>query len=185
MVLIVHHAGKDPAKGARGFSGLRGAADVEICIGKGVMHNVATITKMKDGSDQAVYPFKLIPVELPPYEGEPVSSCIVEQTPRTETASRVTERTGAKQKAVLSAIRDLDPMGQSGSTPADILDLAIESIPFDAGADPAHPKRDQRRTHLKRALDELCASRDLFLKDGLIFLYDPDVPTASLASIGA
>jgi hypothetical protein len=41
MVLLVHHAGKDLSKGARGWSGLRAAADVEILVAKATMGNVA------------------------------------------------------------------------------------------------------------------------------------------------
>jgi hypothetical protein len=32
IVLLVHHSGKDAAKGARGWSGIRAAADTEIEI---------------------------------------------------------------------------------------------------------------------------------------------------------
>ena len=182
MVLIVHHAGKDPTKGARGFSGLRGAADVEVCITNGAVTKVASITKMKDGEDDATYPFRLCQVSLPPCEGEAVNSCIVEHVERTGAAKRPAEPKGINQKAVFSAALDLDPMGDSGVVPADILDRAMDSIPFDRGSDPTLPKRDQRRQNLKRALDILCAAGELFLKDGLIFIYDPDASKASNAS---
>lgn len=181
MVLLVHHAGKDPTKGARGFSGLRGAVDVEICVSRRQLGNIATITKMKDGDDDATYPFRLLPVSLPTRDGKPVSSCVVEHIERTAAPSQTVEPRGANQKWVFNAAQELDPMGARGLVPADILNVALASIPVDAGADPVKPKRDQRRAHLKRALDDLCAGGVLFLKNGLIFMYDPEAPNALTA----
>jgi RecA-family ATPase len=45
FVLIVHHSGKDTAKGSRGHSSLLGAIDTEICVADGEM----TVTKQRDG----------------------------------------------------------------------------------------------------------------------------------------
>lgn len=181
MVLLVHHAGKDLTKGARGWSGLRAAADVEIAVAKGVMANVAQITKMKDGDDQAAYSFKLKPVELPPRDGEPVTSCVVEYCQPTKAATRAVEPKGVNQQGTLKAARELASVRQ-GVLPADILSLAVASMPFDPGADLASPKRDNRRNNLERALRQLCGSGVLFLKDGRIFTYDPQIDDVSLAS---
>lgn len=78
LVLLVHHAGKDSSKGARGWSGMRAALDVEIEVTKTPTGHLAKITKQKDGADGAVYPFKLVPVTLGlDDDGDVVSSCVV------------------------------------------------------------------------------------------------------------
>ena len=65
MVLLVHHVGKDVSKGARGWSGLKGAADCEIEVGRTrTGERFAKVSKQKDGDDSAVWGFELevIPV---------------------------------------------------------------------------------------------------------------------------
>lgn len=65
-VLLVHHSGKEPRKGARGWSGLKGAADAELEVTRNESTNARCIkvTKQKDGDDSASYPFELEVVEL-------------------------------------------------------------------------------------------------------------------------
>ncbi|HCE07015.1 MAG TPA: hypothetical protein DEQ40_00125, partial [Oxalobacteraceae bacterium] len=57
-VILVHHSGKDASKGARGWSGLRAAADAEIEIVRIGDDRAATISKMKDGEDGLEFGFK-------------------------------------------------------------------------------------------------------------------------------
>jgi hypothetical protein len=60
-VLIVHHTGKDAARGARGHSSLRAATDVELECEAGAV----TVTKMRDGTQKGMrYGFRLEDVEL-------------------------------------------------------------------------------------------------------------------------
>lgn len=83
-VAIVHHGGKDEARGARGHSSLRGAIDSEIHIADAETHRTATVCKVRDGETGAVFAFKLHQVDLGPSvdpdaeEGECESSCVVE-----------------------------------------------------------------------------------------------------------
>lgn len=51
VVLLVHHAGKDLSRGARGWSGLRAAADAEIEVSRQGTGRLARSTKQKDGED--------------------------------------------------------------------------------------------------------------------------------------
>src|SRR5690606_7842012 len=64
LVVLVHHSGKDQSRGARGWSGLRAAADAEIEVTRNGDYRVAAVTKMKDGADGATFAFKLKPVVL-------------------------------------------------------------------------------------------------------------------------
>lgn len=78
MVLLVHHAGKDAARGARGWSGIRAAADTEIEVS---LHKtgvrVARLTKQKDGQDGVAYGFTLETVAIGADEdGDMIESCV-------------------------------------------------------------------------------------------------------------
>jgi hypothetical protein len=85
LVVLIHHSGKDATKGARGWSGLRAAADAEIEVTRNGDFRAATVTKMKDGSDGAQWPFKLKVVSLGcDLEGEEESSCVVEHVEQSD-----------------------------------------------------------------------------------------------------
>ena len=80
LILIIHHSGKDSSKGARGWSGLRGALDVEICVTREGANRLASITKMKDGNDTDLefgFVLECVPLDDTP-EGYTVTSCAVE-----------------------------------------------------------------------------------------------------------
>jgi len=73
-VLIVHHTGKDLARGARGHSSLRAATDTEIEVTPGRL----AVTKQRDLDREFVTGFDLEPVVLGvSADGDPVSSCTV------------------------------------------------------------------------------------------------------------
>lgn len=96
-VLLVHHSGKDATKGARGWSGLRAAADAEIAVIRDPQSNarVIRIGKQKDSADGVEYPFTLGVVHLGDDEdGDPITSCVVQGTPL-ETLAVVEERHGS------------------------------------------------------------------------------------------
>lgn len=75
---FIHHSGKDPAKGARGSSALRAAADTEIFIEGQSDQRTAAVTKQRDLQPDTPMPFELSPVQIST-EGGPVSSCVVRQ----------------------------------------------------------------------------------------------------------
>lgn len=58
-VVLVHHSGKDAAKGARGWSGIRAAADFEMEVTRDGENRALNTTKQKDADDQASWGFKL------------------------------------------------------------------------------------------------------------------------------
>ena len=69
-VLIVHHTGKDEARGQRGHSSLNGAVDAELEVqklsepGDEDRRGQITITKMKDGEDGLKFQYRLEIVQL-------------------------------------------------------------------------------------------------------------------------
>ncbi|WP_191970971.1 AAA family ATPase [Methylobacterium soli] len=64
IVLGVHHAGKDVAKGSRGSNALDGAVDVMWSVEKGEVCSTATIHHMKDAEAGATWQFRLLPTVL-------------------------------------------------------------------------------------------------------------------------
>ncbi|MER2625056.1 MAG: AAA family ATPase [Accumulibacter sp.] len=79
VVLLVHHTGKDLAKGMRGHSSLLAALDAALEVTRTDDRREWKIAKSKDGEDGEAHPFRLDVVEIGEDEddGEPVTSCIV------------------------------------------------------------------------------------------------------------
>lgn len=116
LVLLVHHAGKDASKGARGWSGMRAALDVEIEVSKTPTGHIAKVTKQKDGADGAVYPFRLLPVTLGwDEDGDVVTSCVVEHV---ENSPEAEKPKGKLKLAIWKAILTGDVMTIEGIAPA-------------------------------------------------------------------
>jgi hypothetical protein len=77
-VLLVHHTGKDAAKGARGWSGIRAHIDTEIEVVETNGERIATITKQRElpGKGDA-FGFKLEIVEMGVSKfGETATTCV-------------------------------------------------------------------------------------------------------------
>ncbi|HCD8454128.1 TPA: AAA family ATPase, partial [Klebsiella pneumoniae] len=84
-VLVVHHSGKDEAKGARGSSSFRAALDTEFNVkregdGKAL---ILTCTKMKDAEEPERKAYDLTTAELyTDDDGELVCSLVIHDKPR-------------------------------------------------------------------------------------------------------
>jgi hypothetical protein len=73
-IMVVHHSGKDRAKGARGHSLLRAATDTEIEVSEGSID----VTKQRDLDKSFSSGFALDVMTLGvDQEGDPVTSCVV------------------------------------------------------------------------------------------------------------
>ena len=78
LVLLVHHSGKDEAKGARGHSSLKGNADAELEVFRVDNERVLSVSKQKDGEDGKEYGFRLAQIGIGcDKDGDEVTSCIV------------------------------------------------------------------------------------------------------------
>jgi len=79
-VLFIHHSGKDQAKGARGWSGLRAAIDTEIEVRADEETGAASATavKQREMAKGQVFRFRLDVITLGQNRhGEPVTTCVV------------------------------------------------------------------------------------------------------------
>lgn len=156
-VLLIHHSGKDESKGARGWSGLRAAADAEIEVNRNGDHRTATVTKLKDGEDGAKFAFKLVPVEIgTDADGEPIKSCIVEPLTVIPPGNRGEPRSGTIERTLLDAIRDNPSIEGRISIPS-VIETLVGQLPQPKG-------RDTRKQHLHRSLRALATKRHIVIE---------------------
>jgi putative DNA primase/helicase len=100
--LLIHHCGKDAAKGARGWSGLRAATDTEIEITADAVTGLhaAEITKQRDipgKGDRTGFRLEPVAMGLSKW-GSPLTSCVVvpaDAPAKQSTSKRVSEIGGA------------------------------------------------------------------------------------------
>jgi hypothetical protein len=118
-IMIVHHSGKDTAKGARGHSSLRAATDTEIELQVEQGIRTATATKQRDLEPQEPIVFKLKIHELGKDEdGDPVTTCTIQPADADELADLQQKRPkGANQKIIQSAFKQLRGEGMGASNP--------------------------------------------------------------------
>ena len=169
LVLWVHHSGKDASRGARGWSGIKGALDVEIEVLRSENDRVLTITKMKDGDDGAEFGFKLHRLVLAMDEhGEEVSSCVVEHNERSvrDVRRATAEPKGANAVLVLKVARDLADLTDGGMSLTSLLSAVVNEMVFDEG----EGRRDRRRELAVKAITSLQATGKLRVEQGKIYL---------------
>lgn len=161
LVVLVHHAGKDASKGARGWSGLRAAADAELEVTRQGNFRQLRTSKQKDGDDDQAWGFGLETVNIGIDEdGDPITSCVVveQEVP----AARLLRTLGPKEEIVNAVIQEFALSQTSGIEVAAILAESVKRM-----AAPEDGKRDTRKQHARRALESLCKGDDApyFLED--------------------
>lgn len=157
LILFVHHSGKDQSRGARGWSGIRAAADVELEV---VRHEtgarVLRTSKMKDGVDHLEWGFALETVTVGTDEdGDAVTSCVAveSEVPEEETVETLINAGkkgyGAVQRVLLELVDDL-PTDVTSMRYEEFISAAIATM-----AEPTEGERDYRRSGVTRALKQL------------------------------
>lgn len=104
-VLVVHHAGKDDARGARGHSSLRAATDTEISIKRAENNefSIASVDKQRDGQGGDKHPFELKTVELGvDPDGDPITTAVVVH--QDQSVGYAGPRLSARQQEAKSAL---------------------------------------------------------------------------------
>lgn len=107
LALVVHHSGKDAARGLRGHSSLLGALDAAICVDRSGASSVRrwTLAKSKDAEDGISFQFSLHRVELgTDADGDTVSSCVVR---RVEGEQRETVRLSRTLQYGLDSLKEV------------------------------------------------------------------------------
>lgn len=107
-LLLIHHSGKDAAKGMRGWSGIRAAVDTELRVGVSALGiGAIEVTKQRDlpGMGARIhYQLKVVSMGRGKW-GKALTSCIVEAASALPQAPRLA-RLGDTQKAVLGVLRE-------------------------------------------------------------------------------
>ena len=151
MVILIHHSGKDESRGARGWSGLRAAADFEFEIIRADEDRVATVTKMKGGADGDEYGFRLETIVVGVDEdGDAETTCVVASTDSTKASVAVSRGPkGDNRKLVVEKAMDLTAL-TGGVTTNELVAVLWEQYPR-GDVD----KRDQRKNNVGRDIKKL------------------------------
>lgn len=156
-IVIVHHSGKDQAKGARGWSGLKAAADAEIEITRDPSGaRCALVDKLKDDADGSQMWFRLEVVEVgKDADGEPVTSCVtVDAQPPVGVG--ITRKLGEVQALVVQVVGEIAAFQSAGIEVDAVVAEVARRMPA-----PASPSvRDARTANARRALRSLCEGDD-------------------------
>lgn len=175
LVLLVHHTGKDAARGLRGHSSLFASLDGAIEVNKTDSRREWTVAKSKDEETGAVHAFRLevVPVGFDD-DGEEVTSCVAVPDGTREAVSRVKLPQGGNQLLALKALeqpfkesRHFNKPGAIPGRPCIELDSAIVSI---ASGLTCETKRRNERA--RQALDGLIGRGIYAAKDGWVWRCD-------------
>ena len=160
LVVAVHHAGKDPSKGARGWSGFRAAMDGQMEVTR---HENGSrelrLDKMKDGEDGLRWGFKLEVIEVGvDSDGDTITSCVAVEA-------------DLPQAAVTGERKDVVRYGNTERHILEMIELHHRTAPdvalgiltdqcVAALAVPEAGKRDIRRQSVQRAIISLAKRKD-------------------------
>ena len=152
LVILIHHSGKDQAKGARGWSGLRAAADAEIEVLRDDQgQRSLRLSKSKDGEDGLEWGFELQQVTLGIDEDlDPITSCVVAE-------AEIKKAVGGKpmgpvETIVHAVVMEMAEFQSAGIEIESVIKEAVRRLP-----DPEAGKRDTRKQRARRALETLTA----------------------------
>lgn len=168
LVLLVHHSGKDQSRGARGWSGLKGAMDTQIEVLKLPAGRMLRVSKQKDGEDGLAWGFELdqVPVGVDD-DGDVITSCVIRETdaPAVHQVGATVRDLGPVGRAVVEAVNEMAQAQTAGIE----VEAVIEAAAARLGA-PESGKRDTRKQRAKRALMALCEgdSAPYFMEDGCL-----------------
>lgn len=163
LVLLVHHTGKDAARGLRGHSSLLAALDAVIEVSRDGERREWRIAKSKDAADDEAHPFRLEVVELgTDADGEPITSCVIKaEQAHGEDIRKVKLPGGGNMRvawdcigALLRKTGTFRPEGAPGEIPpgrpAITLEAAIEAVAPRLVCEPK--RRRERATDAVRGL---------------------------------
>lgn len=149
-LMVVHHTGKDKAKGARGHSLLRAATDTEIEV---VAEGVVTVTKQRDMDKSWSSGFKLRVHRLGvDGDGDPITSCTVDLVGVEEARAEAAVPT-AKEREVLVALEGLADEREGGA-------ISTRDVAARLTDNPSKKDVETTRSHLRNL-----ETKRLVLKD--------------------
>lgn len=175
FVLVVHHSGKDEAKGARGHTALLGAIDTELHFERFDDGCAMTITKQRDGEDGLSFGYKLRRVELGRSpRGKIITSCVVDEA---DVERKKKRPLGSNQKVALEALEQFvtdvgvpTPAGTGWPEPNTKRCVAVPAFQAFLRKKMTSENPDDRRRTAKRALDDLIAKGLVQTNEGMAWI---------------
>jgi hypothetical protein len=174
LVLLVHHSGKDAAKGMRGHSSLFAALDCAIEVTRSGDRRAWKVDKAKDSEDGRTYPFRLEVVEVGINEDlDLITSCVVQQEkPAGEAFRAMRVPTGGNQKIIYDGLRGLleqSPERKKGGAPEHLPVVALdEAIAKLRGSLATDERRKSERT--QQAITGLINGGFVRLSEGWLWI---------------
>ena len=158
-VILVHHTGKDAAKGPRGHSALLGAVDTSIEVTNAAGGRSWSAKKVKDGEAGQTRYFELAsyPVGTDQWDEE-LRSCAVRPM-LGQTSAAVPAPTGGNQKLIMAALRTAAIHWPGGIPWAEALTCAAGALTHLAG---------RCRSVAKETLEKLLARGNISMNEGLL-----------------
>lgn len=153
MVELIHHSGKDESRGARGWSGLRAAADFEFEVIRADEDRVASVTKMKGGADGEEFGFRLETLKVGEDEdGDDETTCVVQYTDGSrQTVAAGKGPSGDNNALLFQTAKDMLDLGEG--SPLTENELIAGAVSKMERGDPS--KRDTRAQNARRSLKSL------------------------------
>lgn len=174
MVVLIHHSGKDASKGARGWSGLRAAADAEIEVIRTDQGRCLRLSKSKDGEDGLEWGFDLEVVQLGVDEDlDPITSCVVVEAAIPAVGGVAVRKLGKNEKVVNEVLQEFAQGQTAGIEIKAVLDEAARRMMARDGLE--NDKKGDCRTKARRALHALCEG------DDAPYWLDPETNTIEVA----
>jgi putative DNA primase/helicase len=169
LVLLVHHSGKEAAKGMRGHSSLHAAVDCAIEVKRIGDQREWIVAKSKDGADGASHSFTLEVVSLgKDSDGDEETSCVVVPNQSTQAVAKKKPSLASNQtiahKALEELLRDAVDSGNEGAptgVPGVLFDEALAIV---ATMMPGVAKHQKQRA--KEAIGSLVTKGYLAEKEG-------------------
>lgn len=145
---LVHHAGKDTTKGARGHSCLRAATDTELEVSASNGLHIVRVTKQRDLPLGDEFCFRLRQIEIGRDRyGEPITTCIPDPAERTDSDSigRPTQQERLAIQALEEAFRQHQTM-----PPREVIEAPENKINMGRNVCPV---REWRQIYITRKVD--------------------------------
>lgn len=164
-VKLIHHAGKDEDRGARGWSGMKGPLDAQFWVYREGEKRTFWLAKQKDARDGYGWSFTLANVALGmDNDGDLIESCVVKWIG--ESSGKKTNETkplGSREQILMDVYESL---GGGRVTGVDFFAEVKRKLPFDGTG------RDKRNEYIRRALENLTVKGRLTSLDGYVFTPD-------------
>ena len=167
LVMLIHHTGKDLSRGARGWSGMKGAMHTEMTVSYHLDMRKFEVTKQRDGEEGQAWPFRLVIVNI---DMDGLTSCHVEMLDRSllHNEDAVINKLGATQKLVLECVYRLIKVDGGGTPLSELYDEVLRKTPQKDG------QRNRSPEITNRALMALQSRGILELEDNIVRLTSDD-----------